>query len=301
MVHCRSSVHRGKRREETLSVTETEMETEKRMRSMASSMRIALLQLRVTGNKRRDIKAAEKAIRSVNLSDDESNRCDLVVLPEMWNCPYDNSFFKEYSETTVFSSIDPAASAASAVSAVSAVSASAPAPGLTARRAAQTAPPTEEEAGPSCSMMSALARELGVTIIGGTIPELVPSQSACEGGDAGGSSPPEKKRRRQQRAYDLYNTCFVFGPQGQLVGRHRKVHLFDIDIPGKMTFKESDTLTAGDQLSTVVEVPLRGGGPHARVGVGICYDLRFPEMAMLAARERRVDMMVYPAAFNTVR
>ena len=68
-----------------------------------------------------------------------------------------------------------------------------------------------------------------------------------------------------------------------------------------MTFKESDTLTAGDQLLTVVEVPLRGGGPHARVGVGICYDLRFPEMAMLAARERRVDMMVYPAAFNTVR
>ena len=233
-------------------------------------MRIALLQLRVTGNKARDIRAAEKAIRSVCAAREPAaaaRRCDVVVLPEMWNCPYDNRFFMEYSETTAFSSIEPSAGRL---------------PDAAFRAAAL---PDASEAGPSCSMMSSLAREYGVTIVGGTIPELVESAPA----------PGRKRQRRlgeQPRgpasgrwwtspepdgAPDLYNTCFVFGTAGQLVGRHRKVHLFDIDIPGRMTFKESDTLTAGDRLLTVVDVPLgAGAGRSARVGVGICYDLRFP-------------------------
>lgn len=57
-----------------------------------------------------------------------------------------------------------------------------------------------------------------------------------------------------------------------------QVHLFDIDIPGGITFKESETLTGGNNL-TIVETPF------GKLGVAICYDLRFPEIAMIAARK----------------
>jgi len=70
----------------------------------------------------------------------------------------------------------------------------------------------------------------------------------------------------------------------------RKVHLFDIDIPGKITFRESDTLTAG-AAGTVVDTEV------GRVGVGICYDIRFPELAMTYA-QRGARLIVFPGAFN---
>lgn len=72
----------------------------------------------------------------------------------------------------------------------------------------------------------------------------------------------------------LYNTCLFINSDGDIVGKHRKVHLFDIDVPGKIKFKESDSLSAGDKV-TVVKTPWGG------VGVGICYDIRFPELALL--------------------
>lgn len=65
-----------------------------------------------------------------------------------------------------------------------------------------------------------------------------------------------------------------------------QVHLFDIDIPGKITFKESETLTQGESF-TVVDTPA------CRMGIGICYDLRFPELAMVYA-QRGVQLIVYP-------
>lgn len=71
----------------------------------------------------------------------------------------------------------------------------------------------------------------------------------------------------------------------------RKVHLFNIDIPGGITFKESETLTPGDKV-TVFDCAL------GRFGVGICYDMRFPELAMVAARLGAAAML-YPGAFNT--
>jgi omega-amidase len=99
-------------------------------------------------------------------------------------------------------------------------------------------------------MLSNVAREKKLTIVGGSIPE-----------------------RSNGR---LYNTCCVFDKDGELKAKHRKVHLFDIDIPGKITFKESDVLTAGDG-PTIVDTDV------GRIGVGICYDIRFPELAMLYA------------------
>jgi omega-amidase len=68
------------------------------------------------------------------------------------------------------------------------------------------------------------------------------------------------------------------------------VHLFDIDIPGKIKFRESDVLTGGDTTTLV-------STPFGKIGVGICYDVRFPELAMIAAR-RGAALMIYPGAFN---
>lgn len=70
------------------------------------------------------------------------------------------------------------------------------------------------------------------------------------------------------------------------------MHLFDIDIPGKITFKESDTLTAGSAL-TLVRTPV------GCLGIGICYDVRFAEMAMVYAAQG-AQMLIYPGAFNRV-
>jgi predicted amidohydrolase len=75
-----------------------------------------------------------------------------------------------------------------------------------------------------------------------------------------------------------------------LLALHRKVHLFDMHIPGKISFLESSVLSPGSQV-TVVETEF------GKVGIGICHDVRFPEMAMVAAR-RGAFAMVYPGAFN---
>lgn len=118
---------------------------------------------------------------------------------------------------------------------------------------------------PSTYMLITTAKELGIYIIGGSIPEQ---------GDDG----------------KVYNTCIVVDPQGEILLKHRKVHLFDIDVPGGIKFKESDTLSAGNCLSSF-------DTPYGKIGVGICYDIRFPEYAM-ALRQQGCFLIVYPGAFN---
>ncbi|CAG8615799.1 5280_t:CDS:10 [Paraglomus occultum] len=77
---------------------------------------------------------------------------------------------------------------------------------------------------------------------------------------------------------------------GELIAKHRKIHLFDIDIPGKIRFQESDILSPGNSLTTF-------DTGYGKMSIGICYDMRFPELAMIAARKGCV-MMIYPGAFN---
>ncbi|MBW0473933.1 hypothetical protein O181_013648 [Austropuccinia psidii MF-1] len=121
---------------------------------------------------------------------------------------------------------------------------------------------------PSVKMLSRAAQEAKVWLFGGSIPERSPSDAKV-----------------------LYNSAPVFSPDGQLVALHRKLHLFDIDIPNQITFKESETLSAGNAPVTIIETPF------GKVGLAICYDMRFPEMAMIAARKGCVAM-IYPGAFN---
>lgn len=89
-----------------------------------------------------------------------------------------------------------------------------------------------------------------------------------------------------------FNTSLVFSPEGRLIATHRKMHLFDIDIPGKITFKESDVLSPGNKV-TIFDLP-----EYGKIGLAICYDVRFPELAMIAAR-KGAFILVYPGAFNT--
>ena len=118
----------------------------------------------------------------------------------------------------------------------------------------------DAEKNPSTFMLVAAAKKHAIYLIGGSIPE--------RDGDK------------------VYNTCVVFGPDGTILCKHRKMHLFDIDVPGKITFKESDTLTGGDRI-TVFDTPF------GRVGVGICYDIRFPELAQLM-RDNGAVILAYP-------
>ncbi|KAI6781728.1 hydrolase-like protein [Emericellopsis cladophorae] len=124
-----------------------------------------------------------------------------------------------------------------------------------------------EASAPSYDALSAMARDNKVYLVGGSIPEY---------------NPGTKK---------YHNTSLVFSPEGGLLATHRKVHLFDIDIPGKITFRESDVLTAGNQL-TLVDLP-----EYGKIAVAICYDVRFPELATIAAR-KGAFALIYPGAFN---
>lgn len=131
--------------------------------------------------------------------------------------------------------------------------------------------------GPTTERLSAAAKAHGIYLIGGSIPEL----EAATG--------------------RIYNTCCVFDPHGALVAKHRKVHLFDVDVPGGISFHESETLSAGDSV-TYFDVALPQGSQQLllllRVGVGICFDMRFTELSTVMATVHGCQMIVFPGAFN---
>lgn len=122
----------------------------------------------------------------------------------------------------------------------------------------------EEADGPAQQALSALAGELGIYIVGGSIPELE--------GDK------------------VYNTSYVYGRSGELLAKHRKVHLFDIDVQGGQRFMESDTLSPGNAITTFET-------EFGTCGLCICFDLRFEELARCMCL-RGAKVLFVPAAFN---
>ncbi len=205
------------------------------LRAMSSTsgnkLRLGVCQINVGKDKNENIINARRALQQA---------CDggaqLVMLPECWNSPYSTASFPVYAEPVpeVGSSVDP-------------------------------------ETSPSAYMIIQSAKETGMWIVGGSVPERETSRDGVQ---------------------KLFNTCIVVNPQGNVVAKHRKVHLFDIDVPGRITFKESDSLTAGNTV-TVVDSPWGG------IGIGICYDIRFPELAIIM-RQKGANMLLYPGAFNMV-
>ncbi|MEE1151493.1 MAG: carbon-nitrogen hydrolase family protein [Methanobrevibacter sp.] len=118
----------------------------------------------------------------------------------------------------------------------------------------------------SCTLntISQLAESYNVYILAGSIPE--------------------------REGDKLYNTSYLLDKTGSIIAKHRKMHLFDIDVKGRITFKESDVLTAGDDF-TIADTDF------GRIGIGICYDVRFVEPARIMA-EKGAEILFYPGAFN---
>ena len=121
----------------------------------------------------------------------------------------------------------------------------------------------QEGSGPIQDFLADTARRHGIWLVGGSIP-LVASQ-------------PDK----------VLNTCLAFGPRGERVARYDKIHLFGFQ-KGSERYNESATIESGRDVVTFAT-------PFARVGLSICYDLRFPELYRAMGV---VDLIVVPAAFT---
>lgn len=230
--------------------------------------RIALCQNLVTKDKHQNIAKAQQKIHEA-----ASQGAQIVVLPECFNSPYGNDFFPSYAEDV---SGGP-------------------------------------ETSPTLRAMAAAARDARVHLIAGSIPT------------------------RDTHTGKLYNTCTVFDAQGVMVASYRKMHLFDVNVEGGISFQESKTLSAGNSLTTVFiplvtpdvasvsndvsndasnvsnvpsekksvesgapilsEKDIASGNSGVKIGLGICFDIRFSQLAALYM-QHECDMLVYPGAFN---
>jgi deaminated glutathione amidase len=122
--------------------------------------------------------------------------------------------------------------------------------------------------GPLVTEFAALAQKLGIYLLMGSFPEMAES-----------GAPP-------------YNTSVLLGKDGAVLAAYRKLHLFDVDLPGGPTYQESRFIQPGRE---VVAVPLPGTPFTA--GLAICYDVRFPEL-FRALTAKGADLIFLPAAFT---
>ncbi|XP_058466193.1 omega-amidase NIT2-like [Malaya genurostris] len=116
--------------------------------------------------------------------------------------------------------------------------------------------------GPTSLALSQAARDYGVHIVGGSIAEI------CCG--------------------KLYNTCTVWGPEGELVAKHRKVHPRNANIPEQFAVHEAQVISPGASYTTFFV-------GETKIGLGVCWDMRFPEFAA-AYRQMGCGLLIYPAA-----
>ena len=120
-----------------------------------------------------------------------------------------------------------------------------------------------DNCGPIQDFLSDAARRLGIWLIGGSVPLA--------------SSRPDKVR----------NSCLVFNDRGEQVARYDKIHLFGLEL-GNERYAEEETIEAGCSVVSL-------DSPFGRIGLSICYDLRFPELYRSMGK---VDIIFAPAAFT---
>lgn len=121
----------------------------------------------------------------------------------------------------------------------------------------------EEGKGPIQKFLAAAAKKHKIWLVGGSVP------MACDN--------PKKVR----------NSCLVYDDKGKLVARYDKIHLFGLDL-GVEHYQEEKTIEPGDQVVVL-------DSPFGRIGLSVCYDLRFPELYRAMAD---VDIILVPSAFT---
>jgi predicted amidohydrolase len=133
---------------------------------------------------------------------------------------------------------------------------------------ADAAPAPEPVDGEFAAFFAEAARELGIWVHAGSFHEAGPDDART------------------------YNTSLIFDRSGALNATYRKIHLYDVEIPGRVSYQESRTVAPGEQ-TVVTEVE------GVRVGLSICYDLRFPELYRQLAVQGAAQVLIVPAAFMT--
>ena len=176
-------------------------------------MKITIVQSTVVEDKWDNLNHVKELLQNLN-------ETDIIVLPEMFNSPYENEKFFQNAITESSSYL--------------------------------------EELGE-------LAKKHQAYLIAGSVPE--------------------------QDEGKYYNTSFVFNADGVLLTKYRKIHLFEITYPNGTTYKESDVLTPGEDIEFF-------DTPFGRIGIMICFDIRFPRLAE-ALRQQGTGILIVPAAFNT--
>lgn len=140
----------------------------------------------------------------------------------------------------------------------------------------------EVEGGPLHQELSQLARELGIVLIAGSYGER----------PTGEPSESEAAHRQRFGYQRVYNTCYVFGRDGEQIAKYRKTHLFNLNHgDGTASYCESAGFLAGQQAC---QFSVDGW----RVGLGVCYDLRFSRYFDLLEKAGRPDILVLPSAFT---
>lgn len=184
-------------------------------------MKLALVQMKGKNSNDENMEIALSKIAEA-----AKGGADMVVLPEMFSCPYKASNFPIYAQ---------------------------------------------EEGGENWKKLSEAAAAHKIYLVAGSIPER---EVCTENG---------------KQVEKIYNTSFVFDRTGKQIARHRKMHLFDCDLPN-VRFYESDTLSPGNDVTTF-------DTEFGKCGLMICFDIRFPELSRLMVQDG-AKFIIVPAAFN---
>ena len=177
-------------------------------------MKIALVQMGGAATNDENLK---KAVEKIDEA--ASKGVQLIVLPEMFSCPYKASNFPIFAQ---------------------------------------------KDGEKNWTTLSEAAKKNKVYLVAGSMPE--------------------------REGEKIYNTSYAFDRDGKQIAKHRKMHLFNCDIPGGAFFHESETLTAGNEV-TVFDTE------YGKIGLMICFDIRFPELSRLMT-DRGAKLIIVPAAFN---
>ena len=177
-------------------------------------VKIGIVQMKTCENKEANIAKAK-----IGIEECVKKGAEIVILPEIFNSPYNTKKFREFSEP---------------------------------------------KNGKTWTFLSNTAKEHKIILVGGSIPEIDNNK--------------------------IYNTSFIFNSEGKQISFHRKMHLFDIDIKGGQSFKESESLTAGNSINVF-------DTPFCKIGICICFDMRFPELSRLMVL-KGAKIIIVPAAFN---